>query len=71
MAIMDQITALQAAFTGAPEFETLKKTVDEVRKDDEAKTLFVNFREVQKKLQQKQMQGEQILEDEYLHLQKT
>ena len=71
MAIHEQITALQTVFTGTPEFETLKKTVEEVRSDDEAKALFVNFREVQKQLQQKQMQGEEILEDEFLHLQKT
>lgn len=71
MAINEQIVKLQTTFTGTPEFDTLKKAVDEVRSDDEAKTLFVNFREVQKKLQQKQVQGEEILEDEYLHLQKT
>lgn len=71
MAIQEKISALQATFTGSPEFDTLKKTVENVRSDDEAKTLFVNFREVQKKLQQKQVQGEEILEDEFLHLQKT
>ena len=71
MTIYNEIEKLQATFTGTAEFDTLKKAVEEVRSDEEAKTLFVNFREVQKQLQQKQAQGEAIVEDEYLYLQKT
>lgn len=69
--INNEIEKLQAAFTATEQFETLKKTVDEVRSDEEAKTLFVNFRNVQKKLQAKQAQGEEIVEEDYLYLQKT
>ena len=71
MTVYDQIEKLQGAFTATEEFTKLKKAVEDVRKDEEATQLFVNFRNVQKKLQQKQSQGEEIVEEEYVFLQKT
>ena len=69
--IQNDINALQSSFRKTPEFEALQKVVEEVRADEEAKALFTNFRDVQMKLQQKQMTGEEITEEEYLFLQKT
>lgn len=69
--IYDDINKLEATFRKTNEYKTLKEAVEAVRSDDEARTLFTNFRDIQLKLQQKQMAGEELLEDEYNHLQKT
>ena len=71
MTIFNEIAKLEAIFRELKEFKVLQETVEEVKKDEEARTLFTNFRNIQQKLQQKQMAGEELLEDEYVYLQKT
>lgn len=59
------------AFRNTAEYSALKEAIETVRQDNEARQLFVNFRDVQMKLQQKQMAGEQLAEDEILYAQKV
>lgn len=69
--IYNDIQKLEATFKKTAEFVALEQAVKDVREDDEARVLFTNFRDVQTKLQQKQATGEELLEDEYVYLQKT
>ncbi|WP_042476740.1 YlbF family regulator [Bacillus ndiopicus] len=69
--IYDDINRLEATFRQTNEFKLLQETVEAVRSDEEAKTLFTNFRDIQMKLQQKQMAGEELLEDELAYAQKA
>lgn len=46
------------------EFTNLKQAYDDVLNDGETKELFEKFRDMQVKLNEKQMQGEQISEEE-------
>lgn len=71
MTIQQHIANVQQAFRELPEFKALEEAVEAVRQDEESKTLFTNFRDVQMKLQQKQVAGEELTEDEYVYLQKT
>ncbi|MEK4230695.1 YlbF family regulator [Solibacillus sp. FSL H8-0538] len=69
--IYEDINKLQVTFRKTAEFETLKEAVEAVRADEEAKTLFTNFRDIQLKLQQKQVAGEELQEDELVYVQKA
>ncbi|MBD4758651.1 hypothetical protein GUG22_18865, partial [Xanthomonas citri pv. citri] len=50
---------LENALRGSEEFTRLKNLYDEVNADESAKRMFENFRDVQLRLQQKQMAGEE------------
>lgn len=69
--IYNEINALEGAFRKTKEFQTLQQAIATVKADEDAAKLFKNFRDVQLKLQQKQMQGQQIEEDELQYAQKT
>ena len=69
--IQKELNTLVASFSALDEFKTLKDAVEEVRKDEEAKNYFTNFRDIQIKLQQKQIAGEEISEDEINYVQKA
>lgn len=69
--IYEDINKLEATFRKTQEFKALQESVEEVRADEESRVLFTNFRDIQMKLQQKQAAGEELLEDEYVYLQKT
>lgn len=69
--IYNEINALEATFRKTAEFEALQEAVAVVKADDDALKLFQNFRKVQMDLQQKQMAGEELLEDELVYAQKT
>ncbi|SOC16720.1 cell fate (sporulation/competence/biofilm development) regulator YlbF (YheA/YmcA/DUF963 family) [Ureibacillus xyleni] len=69
--IYNDINKLEATLRQTPEFNTLKDAVEAVRADEEATKLFTNFRDIQMKLQQKQMSGEELLEDELMYAQKA
>ncbi|AMW99864.1 MULTISPECIES: YlbF family regulator [Rummeliibacillus] len=69
--IYNEINALEGTFRKTNEYSALKKAIETVKGDKEAKAIFKSFREVQMKLQKKQMQGEQIGEDELQYAQKT
>ena len=69
--IYNDINKLEATMRQTDEFKTLKDAVEAVRADEEATKLFANFRDIQMKLQQKQMNGEELLEDELMFAQKA
>ena len=69
--IYEDINKLEATFRKTEEFKALQESVEEVRADEDARVLFTNFRDIQMKLQQKQAAGEELLEDEYVYLQKA
>lgn len=69
--IYNEINELEATLRKTPEFEALKVAVTAVKKDEEASNLFKNFRKVQIDLQKKQLNGEDILEDELVYAQKA
>ncbi|MEK5331296.1 MULTISPECIES: YlbF family regulator [unclassified Lysinibacillus] len=69
--IYNEINALEATFRKTAEFKTLEEAVAVVKADEDAIKLFQNFRKIQIDLQQKQMAGEDLQEDELLYAQKT
>lgn len=69
--IYNEINALEATFRKTPEFAALQQAVAVVKADEEALKLFQNFRKIQMDLQQKQMAGEELQEDELVYAQKT
>ncbi|MED3661075.1 YlbF family regulator [Ureibacillus sp. FSL K6-8385] len=68
---MNAIQSLETSISQTEEFQKLKGAVEIVRNDEQARTIFTQFRDAQLLLQQKQMQGEELQEDEFIHLQKT
>lgn len=60
----DSAYDLEKAIRESDEFQTLKNAFEVVMNDPSAKEMFDNFRNTQINLQQKQMQGEDISEDE-------
>jgi len=69
--IYNEINALEVTLRKTPEFEALNVAVTAVKEDEEASNLFKNFRKVQIDLQKKQLNGEDILEDELVYAQKA
>ncbi|MBD8067736.1 YlbF family regulator [Bacillus sp. PS06] len=55
---------LEKAIRESDEYKTLQQSYNEVNADPAAKTLFESFRDVQMQLQQKQMMGEEISQEE-------
>ncbi|WP_026689047.1 YlbF family regulator [Alteribacter aurantiacus] len=66
----DKAHELASVLKESEEFTTLKELHDTVNSDDVAKRMLDNFRKVQIELQQKQMQGAQISEEEIQNAQK-
>ncbi|TLS38033.1 YlbF family regulator [Pseudalkalibacillus caeni] len=62
--IYDYAYDLEKALRDHPDFVELKNMYDEVNNDPSSKQLFDNFRNMQLELQQKQMTGQQITEEE-------
>ncbi|RFA35214.1 hypothetical protein CAI16_08880 [Virgibacillus dokdonensis] len=62
--IYDSAYDLETAIRESEEFKALKQAYDEVMNDSSAKQMFDNFRETQMTLQEKQMQGQEISEEE-------
>lgn len=62
--IYDLAYDLEKGLRDSQEFQTLKEAYEKVMGDPSAKQMFDNFRETQLNLQQKQMQGEDISEEE-------
>ncbi|MFC0523479.1 YlbF family regulator [Pontibacillus salicampi] len=62
--IYDNAYALEKAIRESDEFQGLQQAYDAVMNDEQAKQMFDNFRNTQVELQQKQMQGEEISEEE-------
>ncbi|UOQ43525.1 YlbF family regulator [Halobacillus salinarum] len=62
--IYDNAYDLEKAIRDSDEFQNLKQAYEAVMSDEAAKKMFDDFRQTQMTLQQKQMQGEEISEDE-------
>lgn len=60
---------MEKALRESPEFTTLSSLYEQVNADEAANQLFADFRDVQLKLQQKQMMGEEISEQEMMDAQ--
>ena len=69
--LYDQANELESALRQSDEFLQLKKMYDEVNNDESANKMFENFRNIQMNLQQKQMSGEEISQEEVEQAQKT
>lgn len=69
--IYDSAYEMEKAIRGSQEYANLKKLYDDVNQDDSARTMFENFRNIQMQLQQKQMMGEEISQEEVEQAQKT
>ncbi|WP_017470694.1 YlbF family regulator [Amphibacillus jilinensis] len=62
--IQESASALEQAIRDSEEFNSLKAAYDAVMSDEIAKKMFDDFRNTQIELQQKQMQGQEITEEE-------
>jgi len=69
--IYDDLNKLVLNFRKLDEFKALEQAVEQVRADEEAKKYFTNFRDIQMKLQKKQVAGEEITEEEMTYVQKA
>ncbi|MFD1739096.1 YlbF family regulator [Bacillus salitolerans] len=68
--VYDVAYDLEKAVRESAEFQELKQLYAEVNADEAAKRLFESFRNVQLNLQQKQMMGQEITQDEVEQAQK-
>lgn len=62
--IYDAANQLERDFRKTDQYKKLEEAFETLQKDDEAKALFDQFRLTQQTLQQKQMTGQEIGEDE-------
>ncbi|WP_100406527.1 YlbF family regulator [Bacillus solitudinis] len=62
--VYDKAHELKAAIGESNEFSDLKSLHEQIEADEIAKKMLDNFRQLQLELQQKQMQGQQITEEE-------
>ncbi|MFO1442745.1 YlbF family regulator [Bacillus sp. Bva_UNVM-123] len=69
--LYDSAYELEKAIRQSNEFNSLKQAYEEVNADPTAKQLFENFRNIQMQLQQKQMMGQNISEQEVQQAQQT
>ena len=67
----DSAYELEKAIRQSDEYTNLKKMYDLVNGDPSAKAMFENFRNIQMQLQQKQMSGIEITQEEVEQAQKT
>ncbi|TCI68895.1 MULTISPECIES: YlbF family regulator [unclassified Exiguobacterium] len=67
--LYDHAYQLEKALRDSEEFTNLSSLYDCVNADAEANQLFADFRDIQMTLQQKQMQGEEISEQEMMDAQ--
>ncbi|MCY7816458.1 YlbF family regulator [Bacillus haynesii] len=67
----DSAYDLEQALRQSDEYSRLKNLYDEVNGDPSAKKMFDNFRDIQLNLQQKQMNGEDITQEEVEEAQKS
>lgn len=68
--IYDSAYDLEEAIRNSDEYQQLKQCYDELEKDETGKKMFDKFRDLQMSLQEKQMKGEEIGEEEAQSAQK-
>ncbi|WP_100330516.1 YlbF family regulator [Bacillus xiapuensis] len=69
--LYDLAYELEKGLRQSAELAQLKQLYKEVNDDQEAHAIFSNFREIQMRLQEKQMTGQEITEEEVQQAQKT
>jgi cell fate (sporulation/competence/biofilm development) regulator YlbF (YheA/YmcA/DUF963 family) len=69
--LYDAAYALEKAIRQSEEYKHLQKMYLEINADPAAKNMFDNFRQIQMNLQQKQMMGQEISEQEVQQAQAT
>jgi cell fate (sporulation/competence/biofilm development) regulator YlbF (YheA/YmcA/DUF963 family) len=69
--LYDLAYEMEKAIRNSNEYMQLKRLYDEVNRDEAARRMFDNFRQIQMDLQQKQMMGMDISQEEVEHAQKT
>lgn len=62
--LRDHAQSLEQALRESDEFKTLQINFETVMQNDESRDLFQRFRDTQMNLQQKQMQGEELSNDD-------
>lgn len=67
--VLDTAHLLEKSIRDSEEFAQLKEQYKELYKDAEAKKLFEEFRDLQLKLQEKQMTNEPLLQEEIIRVQ--
>lgn len=63
--LYDYANQLEQALRESEEYKAIKEAFANVKANEESKKLFDEFRETQINFQQKQMQGEEIAEEDY------
>jgi cell fate (sporulation/competence/biofilm development) regulator YlbF (YheA/YmcA/DUF963 family) len=69
--LYDTAYAMEHAIRQSDEYASLKKIYEEVNEDESARRMFENFRNIQLQLQEKQMTGQEITQEEVEYAQKT
>jgi cell fate (sporulation/competence/biofilm development) regulator YlbF (YheA/YmcA/DUF963 family) len=69
--VYDAANELEKAIRQSDEYKQLQQMYNEVNADPAAKNMFDNFRQIQMNLQQKQMMGQDISEQEVQQAQAT
>jgi cell fate (sporulation/competence/biofilm development) regulator YlbF (YheA/YmcA/DUF963 family) len=69
--LYDSAYDLEKAIRNSSEYTDLKSLYDEVNGDESARVMFENFRNIQLQLQEKQMMGQEITQEEVEQAQKT
>ncbi|MBE3570279.1 MAG: YlbF family regulator [Bacillales bacterium] len=69
--LYDNARVLEKALRQSEEYVKLKKLFYAVNNDESARNLFANFRDIQLRLQEKQMMGQKISEEEVVQAQKA
>jgi cell fate (sporulation/competence/biofilm development) regulator YlbF (YheA/YmcA/DUF963 family) len=68
--VYDVAYDLEKALRSSEDFQALKKSYDDVNNNPETKELFGKFRDIQVNLQQKQMSGQEVTQEEIEDAQK-
>ncbi|MCM3732841.1 YlbF family regulator [Fictibacillus nanhaiensis] len=68
--VYDVAYDLEKALRNSEDFQALKNSYDEVNNNPETKELFGKFRDIQVNLQQKQMNGQEVTQEEIEEAQK-
>ncbi|MBT2662767.1 YlbF family regulator [Bacillus sp. ISL-45] len=69
--LYDSAYELEKAIRNSSEYTELKNLYDAVNSDESAKRMFESFRNIQMQLQEKQMTGQEITQEEVEQAQKT
>lgn len=69
--LYDTAYELEKAIRNSPEYTNLKSLYDAVNNDETASKMFESFRQIQLQLQEKQMMGQEITQEEVEQAQKT